>query len=111
MEDPDLTLVLTGLVTLSAVPVSPQETRFAADSTGFGTTISDEQWSDAESRKAYTGSIWTKARFLVGVRTNVVTAAYVTGSLAHSGAAPQLPWLLYVTDRYFDIERILADGA
>ena len=60
--------------------------------------------------KCTPGSIWTKAHFLVGVRTNVVTAAYVTGSLAHSGAAPQLPWLLYVTDRHFDIERVLADG-
>ena len=86
MEDPNLMPILTGLVTLSAVPVSPLDTRFAADSIGFGTTIHDEQWSDAkwgdaESRKAYTRSIWTKAHLLVGVRTNVVTAAYVTGSL------------------------------
>ena len=35
----------------------------------------------------------------------------MTGSLAHSGDAPQLPWLLHVTDRYFDIEQVLADGA
>ena len=35
----------------------------------------------------------------------------MTGSLAYSGDAPQLPWLLYVSDRYFDIERELADGA
>ena len=116
MQDEALTPILTDLVEVSAVPLSPLETRFAADSTGFGTTIRDEMWADAkwgdkESRKAFTGTTWTKSHFLTGVRTNIITAAYVTHSLAKSGDAPQLPKLLYATNRHFDIEQVYADKA
>ena len=86
------------------------------DSSGFGTTIRDEQWADAkwgtaESRKAYTGSTWTKAHFMVGNYTNVITAAFVTPSLANSGDSPQLRKLLAITARHFNIERVQADKA
>ena len=47
MESPSLTPILTHRVEVSAVPVSPLETGFAIDSTGFGTNIRDEQWADA----------------------------------------------------------------
>ena len=91
---------------------------FAADSTGFGTTIRDEMWADAKwgdkpkAEKRITGTVrGPRAHFLTGVRTNVITAAYVTHSLAKSGDAPQLPKLLYATNRHFDIEQVYADGA
>ena len=116
MQDPALTPILTDLVEVSAVPLSPLETCFAADGTGFGTGIRDETWADAkwgnaQSRKSSTGTTWTKAHFMTGVRTNVITAAYVTGSLSKSGDSPQLPKLLYATDRHFTIDEVYADGA
>ena len=68
LEDPSLTPILIDLVATSAVPVSTLETGFAADSTAFGTGIRDEQWADAKwgnaaSRRAFTGSTWTKPIF------------------------------------------------
>ena len=116
MEDPLLTPILEHLVEISAVPLSLLETSFSADSTGFGTTIRDETWADArwgnkESRKAYTGSTWTKAHFMVGNYTNVITAVFVTPTLAKSGDSPQLKRLLAITARHFNIERVQADKA
>lgn len=116
MESPSIAPVLERLIELSAVPVSPLETGFAADSTAFGTSIRDQQWAEAkwgtaESRAASTGTIWTKAHFMVGVYTNIVTAAYITDSPANSGDSPQLPKLLSITDRHFTIKDVYADGA
>ena len=116
LEDKATTPILEHLVEMSAVPVSPIETRFALDSTGFGTTIRDETWADAkwgtpESRQAYTGSTWTKAHFGVGVYTSVIPAAVVTPSLAGSGDAPQFPKLLHAISRHFHVEEVYADKA
>ena len=116
MEDPLLTPILEHLVEISAVPLSPLETSFSIDSSGFGTNIRDELWADAkwgtaESRKSYTGSVWTKAHFMIGNKTNVITAALVTPTLANSGDSPQLPKLLAITSRHFNIERVQADKA
>lgn len=116
MEDPDITPILEELVTTSAVPLSPLETGFSIDSSGFGTTIRDEQWADAkwgdeESRKSYTGSTWTKAHYMAGNYTNVITAAFVTPTLKKSGDSPQLKKLLAITDQYFNIEGVYADKA
>ena len=116
MENPLLTPMLEYLVEMSAVPLSPLETEFSVDSSGFGTTIRDEQWADAkwgtaESRKAYTGSTWTKAHFMVGNYTNVITAAFVTPSLAKSGDSPQLRKLLAITSRHFNVKGVYGDKA
>lgn len=107
---------LEHLVEMSAVPLSPLESSFSVDGTGFGTTIRDETWADAkwgnkESRKAYTGSTWSKTHFMIGNHSNVITAAYVTPSLAKSGDSPQLRKLLAITARHFDVERVQADKA
>ena len=116
MENPEVTPWLEYLVEMSAVPLSPLETGFSADSSGFGTRIRDEQWADAkwgseESRKSYTGSTWTKAHFMVGNHTNAITAAYVTPGVARSGDSPQLPKLLAITSRHFNVESVYADKA
>ena len=116
MEKPELTPILEHLVAMSAVPLSPLETGIAIDSTAFGTTIRDEpwalvKWGTEESRKAFTGSTWTKAHFMTGVNTGVITAALATDSPADSGDSPQLPKLLAITNQHFNIERVYADGA
>ena len=116
MKDPVLTPILEHLVEISAVPLSPLETSFSVDSSGFGTTIRDElwadaKWGDAESRKSFTGTTWTKAHFMVGNYTNCVTAAFVTPSLAKSGDSPQLKKLLAITSRHFNIRSVHADKA
>ena len=48
---------------------------------------------------------------MVGVKTGVITAAFITDSSADSGDSPQLPGLLYATSRHFDIQEVYADGA
>ena len=116
MEAPEITPILERLVALSAVPLSPLDTTFLADSTGLGTTIRDEQWADAkwgnaESRKSYTGSTWTKAHFMTGFASNVITAAFVTPGLANSGDSPQLPKLLAITSEHFVVKAVHADKA
>lgn len=116
MEDPNLTPILEHLVEVSAVPLSPLETGFSVDSSGFGTTIRDEpwadaKWGDAESRRSFTGTTWTKAHYMVGNRTNVITAAFVTPTLANSGDSPQFRRLLAITSQHFNIQGVHADKA
>ena len=116
MEAPEMTPILENLISLSAVPLAPLETSFSIDSSGLATTIRDETWADfkwgtEESRKSYTGSTWTKAHFMMGNDTHVITAAHVTPSLADSGDSPQLKKLLAITNQHFNIEAVHADKA
>ena len=111
-----ITPILLYLVETCAVPLSPIETRFAIDSTGFASDIQSETWAQhvwgsEEDNESSTGTIWTKAHICIGVRTNIITAAYVTHSLRDSGDAPQLPVLLHITGRHFAITSVYADGA
>ena len=101
---------------MSAVPVSPLETSFSVDSSGFASTIKDAtwaqyKWGDADTKKSFTGTVWTKGHIMGGNRTNIVTAAYVTHSLTESGDSPQLKKLLAITNRHFNVKRVQGDKA
>ena len=48
---------------------------------------------------------------MVGNYTNVITAAFVTPSLADSGDSPQFQKLLAITNEHFNIKNVQADKA
>ena len=116
MRNPLVTPILEHLIEMSAVPVSPLETSFSIDSSGFASTIKDTtwaqyKWGNEETKKSFTGTVWTKGHIMGGNRTNIVTAAYVTHSLTESGDSPQLKKLLAITNRHFNIQRVQGDKA
>ena len=116
MRNPLVTPILEHLIEMSAVPVSPLETSFSIDSSGFASVIKDAEWAqykwgNEETKKSFTGTVWTKGHIMGGNRTNIVTAAYVTHSLTDSGDAPQLKKLLAITNRHFNIQRVQGDKA
>lgn len=107
-DDPAFTPILTRLIEQSAAPLAPIETAFAADSTGFGTTV-HRRWYDAKYGREMSESTWLKCHAMVGVQTNVVTSVTVTDS---SGAdSPQLPELVERTSDRFRMCEVSADKA
>lgn len=107
-EKPGLTPILTGLIEQSAAPLAAVESRFAVDSSGFGTSVY-RRWFDAKYGREMREHAWIKAHVMTGVLTNVVTAVSVTeGS---SNDAPELPALVAATDRRFDLAEVSADKA
>jgi transposase len=108
MADPVLTPVLQQLITTSALPLRAVEQDFAVDSTGFSTSRFI-RWYD----KKYGGEVdkreWVKLHAMTGVRTNVVTAAEVTGWTAAD--SPYFRPLLAATAEHFDMEQVSADKA
>jgi len=104
----DITPILRELVTVSASPLSPIETKFAVDSTGFRTTgftqYADEKYGLGREHS------WLKCHAICGVKTNVITRVVVTDK---DGAdSPQLPFLVEKTaDGGFEINELSADKA
>src|SRR5207249_4993962 len=97
-ERPELTPLLTMLIEESAAPLVCVETKFAVDSTGFGTAVY-RRWFDAKYGHEMKEHAWIKAHASVGTTTNIVTAVHVTDS---SGSdSPELPALITTTDRRF----------
>lgn len=108
MEDPAVTPILRALIEESAAPLSVVETRFAVDSTGFGTSVY-RRWFDHKYGREVKQQTWLKAHAMVGVATNVVTAVSVTDG---DGAdSPEAPGLIEATRRRFTIEEASLDKA
>jgi transposase len=107
-ERADLAPILTALVEESAAPLASVETKFAVDSTGFGTAVF-RRWFDHKYGREMKEHAWVKAHASVGTTTNVVTAVRVTeGNVSDS---PELPALVEATARRFQIADISADKA
>jgi hypothetical protein len=107
-DRPELVPLLTTLVEESAAPLACVESRFAADSTGFG-TVTYRRWYDAKYGHEMKEHGWVKAHAMVGTTTNVITAIRVTDSDAHDG--PELPALVASTAKRFDVAEVSADKA
>ena len=108
MEDPALYAVLQALVEQSALPLRTVETEFAADSTGFSTSVYeryfDHKWGGVKSKNR-----WVKAHAMCGVITKTVTGVEVTPN--PSADAPVLPSLLQTTAEHFDVQAVSGDKA
>ncbi len=111
LELPELTPILHGLITESALPLKTIETDFAIDSSGFTTSVFCGLWRSEKYGKDKQKIVhnWLKAHVMSGVRTNVVTSVEIT---PRNGAdSPQFAPLLKDTVRNFDVRRVLADKA
>jgi transposase len=108
LDKESLTPILLELITRAALPLKALETKFAVDSTGFGTQsfyrhFSAKYGRDKEKRA------FLKCHAMIGTRTNVITAVSVTDSSV--GDAPVLTALLSTTAGHFNVAEVSADKA
>lgn len=108
LSNPNLTPVLAGLITASALPLRAVETDFAVDSTGFGTSRF-VRWYSKKYGQEVDNREWIKLHAMCGVRTHIVTAATVTGWTAHDTTFFRP--LLETTAENFTIGDVTADKA
>lgn len=109
LDDESLTPELQRLITRSALPLRALETGFAVDSTGFGTQCFYRHFSAKYGRDQFARD-YLKLHAMIGVRTNVVTAAEVTDRDSHDYKA--FAGLVETTAAQpFTIERVAADKA
>lgn len=106
LENPELTPILTNMITRSAMPLKTIETAFAVDSSGFMTSRFT-RWYDQKYGAVRQSHDWVKAHIMCGVKTNVVTAVEIQGQ--HTGDGIMLPSLLAHTAKHFDVQEVLAD--
>jgi transposase len=107
-ENPALAPLLMALVEESASPLASIETRFAVDSTGFG-TATYRRWYDHKYGREMKEHGWVKAHACVGTTTNVIAAVCVTDSDAND--CPELPALVATTRERFKLAEVSADKA
>jgi transposase len=105
---PEITPLLAALVADSAAPLASVESKFAVDSTGFGTSVY-RRWFDHKYGREMKEAKWIKAHALVGVNTNVVCAIRVTESNAND--SPEFAPLVKATNLRFDMREVSADKA
>ena len=103
---PELAPLLTKLVEESARPLAAVERNFAADATGFNTSVY-ARWHDHKHGGEQRYQRWVKLHVNTGVLTHVITAAVVTEGRAHD--SPVLPELVERTARNFDMREQSAD--
>ena len=108
LKKPEMTPLLKSLIEQSAAPLKSLETDFAADSSGFSTSVYD-RWFDHKWGKEKKEARWLKAHILTGVVTNIVTAVEVTGEAAHDSRF--LKPMVDTTARTFDMQEVSADKA
>lgn len=103
-----LTPIIKQLIEISSTPLATVETRFAVDSSGFGTSMF-ERWFDIKYGKHSNRRSFKKAHITSGVKTNIITAVAITHSF--SGDSPELPNMIRTTNKYFNIVEVSADKA
>ena len=108
IEKEEMMPYLKWLIIQSSLPLKSVETNFAVDSSGFS-TCSYVRWFDEKYGKEQVERDWVKAHIMVGVTTNVVTSAEVSGAFGsdHNYFAP----LVNETARRFDVKEVSADKA
>lgn len=107
-DDGDITVLLRRLIQVSAKPVAHMEKEFAADATGFSTSVYEE-WQDAKFNRPDEIKKYMKLHAMSGTRTNIITAARATDG--PSGDSPQFPGLVEDTSDHFTVREISADKA
>ena len=115
LQKPELTPILVELIERSALPLKDLEVVFAADSSGFGTSVYDRHFDHkwgSEARKKNPPNKqakFIKAHITCGVRSNIITAAIVRAD--RSADTVHLPSMVETTAQNFDIREFLADKA
>lgn len=107
MRSPSTVPVLRNLIEQSTMPLRNIETDFAADGTGIGTTVFGPRWHDTKWGKDRREKKWLKLHMMVGVKTQIITAAEVTPGNMHD--SPFLPALIETTAKTFNMREVSAD--
>jgi hypothetical protein len=107
-EDPYFTPILKALIAYSARPLRSVETKFAIDSTGFGTSRY-ERWYDQKYGITRNKCVWVKTHIASGTATHCVTAVRILDKDAAD--CPQFVPLVKETRRHFEIGEVSADSA
>lgn len=107
LENPELTPILTNLITASGLPLAAIETDFAVDSSGF-TASKFIRWHDQKYGQRVAHD-WVKAHICVGVKTQVVTAVEIHDK--NTNDCPVLPALVNKTSEQFTVKEVSADKA
>ncbi|MDE2940195.1 MAG: transposase [Chloroflexota bacterium] len=108
LKKPEMTPLLKALIEQSAAPLRAVESDFAADASGFSTSVYD-RWFDHKWGKEKKQARFIKAHIMCGVKTNIVTAAEVTEANIHD--SPMFKGLVERTALNFDMSEISADKA
>jgi Transposase DDE domain/SWIM zinc finger len=108
MEHPQYTPILRYLVAQAAKPLRTVETKFAIDSSGFGSSRF-ERWFDHKYGVTKQKAVWVKVHIASGVRTNCVTAVRILDKDAAD--SPQFVPLVKETAKSFTISEVSADKA
>ena len=104
----ETTEILQELIRLSSTPAKMLEDTYAADSTGFSTSMFG-RWFDKKFGKDEIERVWVKAHAMIGTRTNTITSIEVTP--ANKGDSPQFIPLLEKTKENAKIIDVVADKA
>jgi hypothetical protein len=110
LEDPYFTPLLKDLISFSAAPLRPLETRFAIDSSGFSSC----RYEDYYDLKHGSGvprrrRAWVKCHIASGVSTHCVSAVRILDKDAND--CPQFIPLLKKTREGFEVSEVSADKA
>lgn len=106
MREPETVPIVKGLIDEAAKPLRMFEETFAADGTGISTT-SYARWFDHKWGKDQRKHKWIKLHMMIGVRTQIITAAEVTEGNMHD--SPFLPGLVKTTATNFEMKNVCAD--
>ena len=112
MENPALTPILHNLIEQSSQPLTAVETSFAADASGFSTSVHDRWFNDkwgAGKKQKKAHARYLKVHLMCGVKTNVITRAIITDADSHDGQ--HLSELVKATDKNFEVREVMADKA
>lgn len=108
LDNPELTPILKSLVEQSALPLASIEQDFAADSTGFATSVY-RRWYDHKYGKERLKGTWVKTHIMTGVKTHIVTAVEATPT--ESSDALKFEPILLDTVKNFNVQEVSADKA
>jgi transposase len=108
IEMEEITPYLQWLIIQSSLPLKAVETDFAVDSSGFS-TCQHVRWFDEKYGKEQSERDWMKAHICCGVKTNIITAAEISGAFGsdHNYFAP----LFNETVKHFNVREVSADKA
>ena len=108
MENADHTQILKDLIVQSSLPLRAVETKFAIDSSGFGSSRF-ETWIDHKYGTTKRKCVWVKVHLACGVKTNIVTAVRILDKDAAD--SPQFTPLVKETAKEFTVSEVSADKA
>jgi transposase len=106
LRAPETVAVLRALIEESAAPLRRIETDFAPDATGFS-TCSYVRWFDKKWGKDRREKKWLKLHLMIGVKTQIISAAEVTPGNVHDH--PMVEKLIDQTTKNFEMREFYAD--